>query len=95
MNDGSNNNDHNQEQINVNNIPTFPTKSGLTEKDAIDICTRSIRQSSFGEVCLKMYPDIDFSVVIEECVTDIKVLCHTFENVSKRFRPYSGGNHSF
>ena len=70
--------DYNPKQININKIPNFPTKSGLTEKDAIDICTKSIKQSSFGKACLNMYPDIDFSVVVEECVTDTKV-CHILD----------------
>ena len=67
--------DYNPAQINLDNLPEFPTKSGVTEKDAIDLCTKAIEHSTFGKVCLDMYPEMDFSVVIEECVTDIKVCC--------------------
>ena len=60
-------------QINITNLPEFPTKSGLTEQQANNLCTKAIKTSPFGKVCLDMYPDMNYTTYVEECVTDAKV----------------------
>lgn len=60
-------------QTNITDIPTFPTKSGITRRNATQECTDAITGSTFGKACLQLYPDMNYTVFIDECVTDIEV----------------------
>lgn len=72
-NDNDGDYDYDPPQINITNLPNFPTKSGITQFQANRDCKDAIENSSFGKVCLKMYPDMNYTTYIEECVTDIQV----------------------
>ena len=60
-------------QVNIIANPTFPTKSGTTEQEAYNECNIAITQSAFGRACLEMYPDMNFTSMVDDCVLDIKV----------------------
>eukprot|EP00111_Clytia_hemisphaerica_P003538 TCONS_00010109-protein len=60
-------------QVNITSDPKFPTKSGTTEQVAYNECNIAITQSTFGKACLRMYPDMDFTTLVDECVLDIKI----------------------
>ena len=60
-------------QVNITTLPTFPTMSGVTEAQAIDKCTKAVKDSTFGRACLKMYPNMEIKPIIDDCVTDFKV----------------------
>lgn len=47
--------------------------SGVTEAQAIDKCTKAVKDSTFGRACLKMYPNMEIKPIIDDCVTDFKV----------------------
>ena len=60
-------------QVNITTLPTFPTRSGVTQVQATDKCTKAVKESLFGRACLKMYPNMEIKPIIDECVMDIKV----------------------
>ena len=64
---------YNPPQNNITTQPTFPTKNGITEHQAQQKCTKAIAESSFGKACLKMFPTMNLTTYIHECVLDIKV----------------------
>ena len=72
-NDDDGDYDFDPPQLNITDLPTFPTDSGITKQDAESNCTEAIRESNFGKVCLQMYPEMNLTTLIEECVTDIEV----------------------
>ena len=60
-------------QVNITTLPTFPTKSGVTKIQATDKCTGAVKESIFGKACLKMYPDMEITPIIDDCVLDFMV----------------------
>ncbi|XP_066919363.1 von Willebrand factor D and EGF domain-containing protein-like [Clytia hemisphaerica] len=54
--------------------PSFPTKTGITEQQAVDGCEKALRDSTSGKICLEVLPDFDVSAFKEQCVADIMIL---------------------
>ena len=66
--------DYDPPQVNITTQKTFPTKNGITELQAQQKCTKAITESSFGKACLKMFPTMNFTQYVDECVLDIQVI---------------------
>eukprot|EP00111_Clytia_hemisphaerica_P003526 TCONS_00010074-protein len=66
--------DFDPQQLNITDLPTFPTKSGTTRAEAESNCTKAIEESTFGKACLDMFPSLNLTTLVEECVTDIEIM---------------------
>ena len=64
---------YNPSQVNITELTTFPTASGVTEAQAVDKCTKAVTESIFGKACMTVYPDMKTSDIVDECVLDFKV----------------------
>ncbi|XP_066920008.1 von Willebrand factor D and EGF domain-containing protein-like [Clytia hemisphaerica] len=60
-------------QVNITKLPQFPTKSGITKEQATDECIEALVKSTFAKACLQLYPEMNSTSYIEDCVTDIKL----------------------
>lgn len=64
---------YNPQQTNFTDV-SFPTKSGITEDNAKEECTKAITESTFGKACLQIYPNLTYTLLVNECVEDVKIL---------------------
>ncbi|XP_065651911.1 von Willebrand factor D and EGF domain-containing protein-like isoform X2 [Hydra vulgaris] len=65
--------DYNPVQVS-GDVPAFPTKSGITQKKASDVCKDKIRNSIAGKACIGVIgPSFTTDIFEQNCVTDIQV----------------------
>ena len=53
-------------------VPSWPTRSGLTEQNVTEICNIRIKFSDAGKSCGTV-DGVDLDLFVNQCVSDIKV----------------------
>ena len=70
----SSNEDNNESDPNPNDDSSTTNERVFSHLEAVEECTRAVRESTFGKACIESYPNIDYKFIIDNCVFDIEVM---------------------